>query len=157
MQRDPKSDYVGQGFAVDGDSLRIGAERIRLLGIDALEYDQVCKDQYGASWPCGLNARDHLAALISQREITCAGEGRDQYGRVLAICTIANMDLGAAMVEQGLAVADGRYRTMESAARTHQRGIWQGEFVRPAAWRRGVHSIDQDDGLLAGWLDRLFH
>ena len=156
-QRDLQETYVGRAFAVDGDSLRIGTDRIRLRGLDAPEYEQECQDAEGEPWRCGLAARDRLAELIGGTEVTCEADGRDQYGRALATCDTAGTDLGAALVAEGLAVAEGRYLREQSVARNSQTGIWQGEFMDPAEWRRGARSTGQDDEPLSGILDGLFH
>lgn len=42
----------GLAVAGDGDSLRVGDNRIRLFGIDAPEIDQVC-DKPSGRWDCG--------------------------------------------------------------------------------------------------------
>jgi endonuclease YncB( thermonuclease family) len=38
----------------DGDSLTQGVTRYRLDGIDAPELDQVCLDEKGEVWACGI-------------------------------------------------------------------------------------------------------
>lgn len=157
LQREPQTNFAGQGFAVDGDSLRIGADRIRLAGLDAPEYEQECHDANGAPWPCGLRARDELADLLAGGDLSCVANGRDQYGRALAICFRGDTNIGSEMVGRGLAVADGEFLTEQSAARTNLVGIWQGEFMDPAEWRRGARSSGQDEEPLSGILDGLFH
>lgn len=127
--------------AVDGDTLRAGAERIRLIGIDAPEKQQTCRDARGGSWACGLAASERLAALIAQGPVACAPRGRDRYGRTLAVCSAgAVADIGRVMVREGYAVSymdrDGRYLADESAARDDGAGLWRGAFERPADWRR---------------------
>ncbi len=157
LQREPQIDYVGQAFAMDGDSLRIGQDRIRLIGLDAPEYEQECEDADGEPYPCGIEARDALAGLIGDAEIVCEANGRDQYGRALAVCTRGGADIGEALVERGLAVADGQYVAEESAAKASRNGIWQGEFIHPEEWRRGARSDGQENDPLSGILDGLFH
>jgi endonuclease YncB( thermonuclease family) len=62
-------EFLGIPRVVDGDTLTIGAAKIRLQGIDAPETDQVCLHAGGQQWTCGLEARDRLAAHIAGREI----------------------------------------------------------------------------------------
>jgi endonuclease YncB( thermonuclease family) len=45
---------------VDGDTVQIGAVKIRLQGVDAPETDQLCLDRDGKRWTCGIEARDRL-------------------------------------------------------------------------------------------------
>ena len=126
------------GFAtiVDGDTLRIRKERVRLVGIDAPEIKQTCRNAAGRNWPCGRAARDRLVALIAGSEVTCSAAGRDKYGRTLAVCKSSGDDLGEALVREGHAVAYGEYKLAELGARLNNRGIWAGEFERPNEWRR---------------------
>ena len=126
--------------AVDGDTLRAGAERIRLIGIDAPEKDQTCRDARGPAYACGVAATDRLAALVAEGNVACAAQGHDRYGRTLAVCSAgAVADVGIALVREGYAVSymdrDGRYGAAEAAARDEGLGLWRGAFERPADWR----------------------
>jgi endonuclease YncB( thermonuclease family) len=133
--RPPTAALTGHAIAVDGDTLRLGATRIRLTGLDAPELDQTCSDARGP-WPCGEQARAFVADTLSQRSAACAPSGRDAYRRTLATCTVDGADLGQAVVAAGWAVSDGGYLLDEAAARTAGRGIWSGTFEPPAQWRR---------------------
>ena len=132
-------DVTGMPRIVDGDTLTIGATKIRLAGIDAPETDQVCLNANKLHWSCGIDARDQLAAHIAGRKINCTPRGVDAYRRTLAICTLADEDLNAWMVQQGWALAyvqySSVYRQAEDEARTNQRGLWQGAFIAPWDWR----------------------
>jgi endonuclease YncB( thermonuclease family) len=132
-------DLSGVPRVVDGDTLAIGATRIRLEGIDAPETDQVCLNANGIRWTCGIDARDQLAAHIAGRAISCSSSGIDAYKRTLAICSLAAEDLNAWMVQQGWALAyvqySSAYRQVEEDARIKQRGLWQGAFIAPWDWR----------------------
>jgi endonuclease YncB( thermonuclease family) len=129
---------AGVARAVDGDSLSIGEHQIRLFGIDAPEYRQTC--QVNASpWACGADAAAALRMAVHGKQLTCIARDRDVYGRTVASCLAAGQDVGAAMVNQGLAVVldNGRadYAAVEDQAKRAQRGIWASEFVTPAEYR----------------------
>ena len=126
---------AGSARASDGDSFRLGEDRVRLLGLDAPELAQLCTRSDGSDWPCGRAARDRMAALLSSGPVDCIPEDKDQYGRLLATCILQGGDLGVVMVEEGLAISTGRYWTEEAAARADGRGIWQGGFDAPRDWR----------------------
>lgn len=126
---------TGHAAAVDGDTLRLAATRIRLTGLDAPELDQTCSTG-GRQWNCGSEARAFLAALVDRRTTNCDPSGRDRYGRVLAKCRVDGDDLGAAIVAAGWAVTDFDYGVEEATARAARRGIWAGDFATPAEWRR---------------------
>jgi len=125
----------GQARASDGDSFRLGEERVRLLDIDAPEFDQTCTDASGGDWPCGRAARNHMARLLASGPVSCAPRDRDRFGRLLAHCQIGGRDLGGQMVAAGFAIADGGYGEEERQARRQRLGIWAGTFVSPRAWR----------------------
>ena len=54
---------TGTVEVIDGDSLVLAGRQIRLVGIDAPEYDQTC-DRAGQSWACGAEAKAQLAELV---------------------------------------------------------------------------------------------
>lgn len=47
------STLSGPARVVDGDTLEVGSERIRLFGIDAPETKQLCKNKSGKDYACG--------------------------------------------------------------------------------------------------------
>lgn len=126
---------------VDGDSLELGGQRVRLLGIDALELHQTCRDGSGAGIACGQEARAALAALVADGPLRCTEEGTDRFGRSLARCTNGRgEEINRTLVREGWALAftgDTRYAAEERAARQARRGIHAWAFVPPAEWRRG--------------------
>lgn len=126
----------GRAVAVDGDTLRLGARRIRLTGLDAPELDQTCTDASGRDWQCGAKARAFVADALAGRNVSCTSSGHDIYGRTLASCRIGDADLGMQIVSAGWAVADFGYLGQEASAHAAGRGIWSGSFVAPAEWRR---------------------
>jgi endonuclease YncB( thermonuclease family) len=144
----------GVARASDGDSLRIGEERVRLIGIDAPELEQTCTIAAEA-WPCGEAARNRLRDLLNAGEVDCRPDGRDRYGRVLAYCDVNDVDLGGTLVSEGLAVSYGEYLVEELVARSAERGVWRGEFERPEDWRR-THREESDGLDLFAWIRSLF-
>ncbi len=104
------ADMTGQASVIDGDTIEIHGQRIRLHGIDAPESGQLCCID-GKRWRCGEDAANVLADLIDRRPVTCQERDRDRYGRVVAVCRVAGEDLGAWLVGNGLALAYRRYST----------------------------------------------
>lgn len=131
--RDEKS---GQARVVDGDSLEIGGERIRLKGIDAPELHQKCEKD-GREWGCGRAATTALKRKIGKAAVNCDGGEFDRHERLLATCRAGEVNLNQWMVSEGWAVSfGGYYGAEERAAKAATRGIWQGRFDMPQVWRR---------------------
>ena len=131
---------TGRARVIDGDTLDVGGVRVRLHGIDAPESEQRCRAA-GERWSCGREATHALAGLIGGKSIACEERDRDRYGRVVAVCSIAGIDLNGWMVGEGWAFAYRRYSNAyiaeESGARAARRGVWRGEVIPPWDWRRG--------------------
>ena len=125
----------------DGDSLRSGDLRIRLFGIDAPELKQQCADQNGVLWDCGAAAQHQLIAIIREnKELQCNLRDVDRYGRLIMQCFTGSIDIGAAMVQSGYALAYRHFSHLyiadEEQAKTALKGIWRGTFSPPWEWRR---------------------
>ena len=128
----------------DGDTIEIAGQRIRLAGLDAPERDQTCAMADGTPWSCGRIAADRMRELTRGATLSCRGEDHDRYGRLLATCSDGGIDIAEALVRDGLAVASGRYLAAQAVARGARRGIWQGDFDRPADWRARKASGDAE-------------
>jgi endonuclease YncB( thermonuclease family) len=132
----------GRARVVDGDTLVMDGQRIRLVGIDAPELRQLCQRD-GQTWPCGRASKDHLETLIGDGKASCSADGSDRYGRLLAVCLAGEVDLNAAMVGNGYAVAFGHYEAEEEAARQRRLGLWAGTFDAPRTWRQTHGGMDE--------------
>src|SRR5580698_8785370 len=71
---------------IDGGTLRIGEDVVRLAGITAPPRDTTCHTPSGVEQDCGVAAANALAALIRQGPIDCAIIGRDAAGRPVGDC-----------------------------------------------------------------------
>lgn len=124
----------GAGRPIDGDSLFVGRDEVRLKDIDAPEGRQFCQRD-GRDWPCGEEARRTLQRLIGRDVVECRVFERDRFARLLSQCSAGSRDLNAGMVQNGFALAYGGYNREEEAARAAKRGLWSGQFERPRDWR----------------------
>ena len=134
-----RADAIGEAQVIDGDTLQVAGERVRLHGIDAPESRQSCSVG-GVGYACGQNAKRLLIGATAGKVITCKGEKRDRYGRLVAVCYAGDDDLNAMMVRDGWALAYRRYGkdyvSQETQARAAGTGLWQGTFVEPWEWRK---------------------
>jgi endonuclease YncB( thermonuclease family) len=130
---------AGHAVVIDGDTILLNGQRVRLEGLDAPESAQVC-ERSGVPWPCGADATLALRLRLEGREVRCADLGRDRFGRILGQCWVGEEDVGAWLVREGWAVAytrySWRYLPQEIAARWDGRGLWGGRFENPEDWRR---------------------
>jgi endonuclease YncB( thermonuclease family) len=130
----------GLAHVVDGDTIRLNGEKIRLNGIDAPESDQTCFDDHTESYACGTQSGAYLKSLVGKNTLRCDGSERDKYGRLLATCYIGDRDINGEMVRSGWAVAfrrySERYLSEENAAKAAKAGLWQGNFRMPWVWRQ---------------------
>ena len=125
----------------DADSLRAGALRLRLHGIDAPELKQPCFNKANQLYDCGKMARDFLRSVIETgAQIECQHLDTDRYHRLIVRCFHHGQDIAAQLVRAGWALAYRRYAkdyiVAEKQAAEAGQGIWQGNFTRPEIWRR---------------------
>jgi len=134
------ANVTGIAHVTDRDTIKIGDTRVRLHGIDAPEQQQEC-GKNGQTWRCGHASTQTLSNLIDSQVVTCKGTDTDQYERLIAVCYVNGMDLNAAMVDVGMAMAYRRYSKNyvpnELRAKENGKGLWVGNFVYPWDWRQG--------------------
>ena len=129
----------GRATIIDGDTIRIGKNKIRLYGIDAPEINQTCTINK-IIWECGLDSSQALESMISEKEVQCEIVDIDRYKRFVAKCFVKNINLNQYMVQNGWAVAYRYYSDdfikNEEIAKKNKAGIWQGKFLDPYLFRK---------------------
>jgi endonuclease YncB( thermonuclease family) len=129
---------IGTAEIIDGDTIKIAGQPVRLFGIDAPEGRQRCEAN-GANYECGRRATEFLSNLISGRSVECNIVGVDRFERSLGVCVVDGAEINRRMVQAGWALAfvkySNRYATDEKGARSSKAGVWAGRFSDPWDWR----------------------
>lgn len=128
----------GHAEVIDGDSLSVGGNTVRLFGVDAPELEQICM-RAGERLRCGELAAGAVRDLIAGRQVGCEPMGYTRVGVAVARCRVVDDDLGRRLVQQGWALAFRRHSdayalAQESAARSRA-GLWAMSFASPWLWR----------------------
>ena len=87
----------------DGDTLRCGAERIRIAGIDAPEIHG-CQRNRVCTPGDGFAAKRALEAILSRGPVSIERVGRDRYGRTLARVYANGRNVACQLIAGGYAV-----------------------------------------------------
>ena len=129
----------GNANVIDGDTIHINKNKIRLHAIDAPEINQTC-NKNSRVWNCGVESTKFLKELIGNNKIECITQGKDRYNRFIGICYKDNLDLNSEMVLNGWAIAyryySKDYIEEEEEAKRDKKGIWIGDFEEPYLFRK---------------------
>ncbi len=111
---------------LDGDTLRLGNQVVRLAGIAAPARGSVCRGGEQTTVDCGSEAANVLASLVRGKAVECAVSGHDARGFPVALCTAGGQALSATLVRDGWAKAEtADLREPELSARAAGRGMWR--------------------------------
>ncbi|MFV0626735.1 MAG: thermonuclease family protein [Alphaproteobacteria bacterium] len=136
--------FISHAFAkpriLDGDSFFLSKnEEIRLVGLDAPEYKQICYDTEGKEYDCGQKAKKALIKIIGKKNLDCHKIKRDIYKRYLSECFVGDVNVNLEMLRQGWAVLyrskDKEYVAAQEYAKENKLGVWQGKFMKPELYR----------------------
>ena len=129
----------GKAKIIDGDTIHLGKNKIRLHGIDAPEINQTCTIKEKV-WECGIESFLALKNIILEDEVKCEITDIDQYKRFIARCFVNKININQYMVQNGWAIAY-RYYSLdfiddEEIAKKNKIGIWKGKFQEPYLFRK---------------------
>lgn len=131
----------GAPTVIDGDTIKLAQQKIRLHGIDAPETQQDC-DTAKLTIPCGHLSSKFLRQLINGQKIICKPKGTDFFNRIIAVCTVNKIDIGKQMVKNGWAFAylkySKDYKLDEVHAKQNKKGLWNTKFIYPWKWRQNL-------------------
>ena len=109
----------------DGDTIRVEINkvqhRVRLVGIDAPELDQLY----------GYASRTSLAEMTMNKRVTAECEKKDKYTRDLCTVYVGKLNINEAQIERGMAWSYSHYlpkgtplKTIMDKAKAAKRGLW---------------------------------
>ncbi len=129
----------GKAIIIDGDTIHIGKNKIRLHGIDAPETNQTCTIN-NEIWNCGIESTIALEKFVLEKKVYCEIIDVDRYKRFVGICFANKININQYMVQNGWAIAyryySSDYINDENIAKNNIAGIWQGKFQDPYLFRK---------------------
>ncbi len=113
----------GATAVIDGETMRLAGQVVRLREIDAPERGVPCR----GGMDCGGAATTVLAQLVRERPVACRLAGQDRQGRPFAACDAGGIDLNRAIIASGWARPGTRVPELaglEVQARQQGIGLW---------------------------------
>lgn len=145
----------GKARVIDGDTIEINGEKIRLACIDTPESNYRGKMQYclDNETKCGELAKQALENMIGDSDVRCEYEKRDIYNRILGTCQIYSRfynypyweSFNYKLLEEGYAwyYNGGKecknYKSLFETAQKEGYGLFDSEiggFKEPKLWRK---------------------
>lgn len=115
----PKAEAIEAVCSVtDGDTLRCGEERIRLLAIDAPELPQHCRKGRGCAPGDPAASTRSLQAAMKNGQLWIIRLGEDRYGRTLALVQAGETDLSCHQLANGSAIYKPNWDNQQAVHRT---------------------------------------
>lgn len=137
----------GTAHAIGPDIIMVSGTRVILLGIDAPEDGQTCRD--GANvWRCGDTAFAVLDQIVKAGPVSCTFYGRpDPFHRYGGVCTVGGKDVAKQMVLKGMALVythdkqSANYVAAQKKAQAAHVGLWKKgvSFMKPWEYRQSHH------------------
>ena len=135
-------EHSGIPRVVDGNTIIINFQNIRLHGIEAPNAEQLCEID-GESWLCGWEATNALAHIVGRHWVSCRQNRLNEGDVVGATCFAGNvLNINAWMVRNGWATAQNqantRFLQLETLARQERIGIWRTKYKNTEHLRHSI-------------------
>ncbi|KNH03092.1 phage-related protein [Qipengyuania citrea LAMA 915] len=142
----PEGFVLGNPTATDGDTVRSGDARVRVVGVDAPEIKQLGYDRQGNALPIGEQSRAFLQDTLGRGTATVGPSFGSSWGRRVAPVNVGQTDAGLASLRYGQGFAAPEYLLedpsrmsdyvqAESRARTNRLGVHGVYTQTPAEFR----------------------
>ena len=95
-------------IVIDGDTIRLGAERVRIMNIDAPETEG--RARCNAERRLAAVATMKLTEIIMGERLQVERHGKDRFGRTLAYIRVRGADVGEMLIKARVAVPWGNGR-----------------------------------------------
>lgn len=134
--------FSGKVFVIDGDSIKVGSNEVRLFGIDAPEFKQKCFNAKNEEYACGRASFEFTRKLAGGKIAECVYAEKDKYDRYLGKCSVEGVSINEEIIKNGMAViynfteSDEKMDALEATAEEKKLGIWQGAFQLPKNYRK---------------------
>ena len=127
-------------------SVTIDGMTYGLWGIEAPAPAQTCS----GGWPAGRLAEQALGRLVEDKTVTCEARDKDRLGRTVAVCKADGVDLGEALVREGMAwsklgMSHG-YVVQEAQAASRFLGVHNHHCEQPDIWRSKNRQFERSEG-----------
>ena len=123
---------------IDGDTIIVGTQKIRLKGIDAPELAQKSLDHK----PIGQWSYQYLLKLIEGKRVEIKYDKRGYYGRIIGEVFLEGKNVNLMILAAGMAIKSrytnhAYYRNTELQARLNRQGIFATDsFYSPWYYRK---------------------
>jgi endonuclease YncB( thermonuclease family) len=104
--------FEGKAHVIDGDTIVVKRQKIRLAGVNAPELDQ--------AW--GQKSKWEMVKILKGKVVRVVPNGETSFDRIVATCYLdGDKDIGAEFISRGLArdipaFTDGKYKEFETGA-----------------------------------------
>lgn len=117
---------------LDSITFSVGDKSYRLVNVQPIPPQYVCKDSRGKRWACGLRSRINLRALIAGKQIKCKFPKKPNETLLLVECDSSlGINLARAQLRAGFALPSSKvgsdFSEAVSIAISSRGGIWSDE------------------------------
>ena len=124
-RKPPPKPLLFQPVAEAAGVIVASGRTITISDVGVVADGETCARPQGGEWPCGRAARTAFRSFLRGRAATCDFPEGEVPDTLTTTCRLGTRDIGAWLVENGWARADGsKYEELAKAAKDAGRGIY---------------------------------